>query len=97
MNNDNNKCVACLLGCNVSKRGYSPMRYNPNNKKEERRDDSGDLLDILNEKKELSKNKSKEKRNYHKISKSKENSLNISSNNNRRNSKSTKLQKKIRK
>ena len=71
VNNDNNKCVACLLGCNVSKRGYSPMRYNPNNKKEERRDDSGDLLDILNEKKELSKNKSKEKRNYHKISKSK--------------------------
>ena len=97
VNNDNNKCVACLLGCNVSKRGYSPMRYNPNNKKEERRDDSGDLLDILNEKKELSKNKSKEKRNYHKISKSKENSLNISSNNNRRYNKSTKLQKKIRK
>ena len=59
---DKDKCVACLLGCNISKRGYSPMRYNPNNKKEKRRDDSGDLLDKFYEEKEK-KNKSRDKRN----------------------------------
>ena len=92
--NDKDKCIACLLGCNISKRGYSPMRYNPNNKKEKekRKDDSGDLLDIFNEKEK--KNKSKDKRNINRVSKSKDNSLD-NSNNNRRNSKSTKTRKKI--
>ena len=92
--NDKDKCVACLLGCNVSKRGYSPMRYNPKNKKEERRDDSGDLLDKYNENKKANKNKSKESK-RRKLSKSSDNSIKGSSNNSRRNSKSMKLQKKI--
>ena len=90
--NDKDKCVACLLGCNVSKRGYSPMRYNPNNKKEERKDDSGDLFDEYKEKKE--KSKSKNKRNINKISKSKDNSIDNSSGNNRKN-KSMTRQKKV--
>ena len=98
INNDKDKCVACLLGCNVSKRGYSPMRYNPNNKKEERRDDSGDLLDKYNQKKEKSKNKFKHKRNFKTISNnSKDNSLDVSSNNSRRNNKSMQLLKKDKK
>ena len=98
INNDKDKCVACLLGCNVSKRGYSPMRYNPNNKKEERRDDSSDLLDKYNQKKEKTKNKFKHKRNFKTISNnSKDNSLDVSSNNSRRNSKSMQLLKKVKK
>ena len=92
--NDKDKCVACLLGCNVSKRGYSPMRFNPNNKKEERIDDSGDLFDKYNEKKEKNKSKSKNKRNINKTSKSKESSLDNNSGNNRKNKSMTK-QKKI--
>ena len=92
--NDKDKCVACLLGCNVSKRGYSPMRFNPNNKKEERIDDSGDLFDKYNEKKEKNKSKSKNKRNINKTSKSKESSLDNTSGNNRKNKSMTK-QKKI--
>ena len=92
--NDKDKCVACLLGCNVSKRGYSPMRFNPNNKKEERIDDSGDLFDKYNEKKEKNKTKSKNKRNINKTSKSKESSLDNNSGNNRKNKSMTK-QKKI--
>ena len=90
--NDKDKCVACLLGCNVSKRGYSPMRYNPNNKKEERRDDSGGLFDEYKEKKE--KSKSKNKININKTSKSKDNSIDNSSGNNRKNKSMTK-QKKV--
>ena len=93
--NDKDKCVACILGCNVSKRGYSPMRYNPKNKKEKRKDDSGDLFDKYNESKKLNKNKSKEsKRRRISKSKSDDNSLVGSSNNSKRNSKSMKLQKK---
>ena len=92
--NDKDKCVACLLGCNVSKRGYSPMRYNPKNKKEKRRNDSGDLLDKYNENRKANKNKSKENK-RRKLSKSSDNSIKGSSNNSRRNSKSMKLQKKI--
>ena len=52
INNDSDRCVACLLGCNVSKRGYSPMKYNPYMKKVLRVDDSGDLLDRYYELKE---------------------------------------------
>ena len=100
INNDKDKCVACLLGCNVSKRGYSPMRYNPNNNIEERRDDSADLLDEYNKKKEksidnTSKTRSnRNKRNCKTISKSGSSSLINTSNNSRKN-KSINLQKKI--
>ena len=106
INNENNKCVACLLGCNVSKRGYSPMRYNPNNNKEERRDDSADLLDKYNEKKEKKEKSANIKNNREKNNLNKRNnkstkaksgnsSLINSSNNSRRNSKSINLHKKI--
>ena len=106
INNENDKCVACLLGCNVSKRGYSPMRYNPNNNKEERRDDSADLLDKYNEKKEKKEKSANIKNNREKNNLNKRNnkstkaksgnsSLINSSNNSRRNSKSINLHKKI--
>jgi len=103
INDDKDKCVACLLGCNVSKRGYSPMRYNPNNSnKEERRDDNADLLDKYNKKKgksidnnKIKDVKNKNKRNFKTISKSGNSSLINSSNNSMRNSKSANLHKKI--
>ena len=106
INDDKDKCVACLLGCNVSKRGYSPMRYNPNNSnKEERRDDSADLLDEYNKKKgktidsnkikDKSNKSNKNKRNFKTISKSGNSSLINSSSNSRGNSKSINLQKKV--
>ena len=64
MNNDGDRCVACLLGCNVSKRGYSPMRYNPYDKNVLRIDDSGDLLDRYNElRKNIIKEKEKDNQN----------------------------------
>ena len=99
LNNGNEKCVACLLGCNVSKRGYSPMRYNPNNTKEVKKDDSSDLLDIYQKNK--SKNEGNEKRKNNKISKSRDRVRDnsnknkvLSSNNSRRNSKSMNPKKK---
>ena len=105
INDDKDKCIACLLGCNVSKRGYSPMRYNPNNSnKEEIRDDSADLLDEYSKKKgkTIDSNRIKDgnnkniknKRNFKTISKSGNSSLINSSSNSRRNSKSINLQKK---
>ena len=105
INDDKDKCIACLLGCNVSKRGYSPMRYNPNNSnKEERRDDSDDLLDEYSKKKgktidsnrikDGNNKNNKNKRNFKTISKSGNSSLINSSSNSRRNSKSINLQKK---
>ena len=101
MNDEGDRCVACLLGCNISKRGYSPMRYNPYNKNELRIDDSGDLFDRYNELKEnMDKNKDNENkikkiRNYNKISKSRDSSKNNTLNNSRNNSKSTKPKKKV--
>ena len=105
INDDKDKCIACLLGCNVSKRGYSPIRYNPNNSnKEERRDDSADLLDEYSKKKgktidsnrikDGNNKNNKNKRNFKTISKSGNSSLINSSSNSRRNSKSINLQKK---
>ena len=73
------------------------MRYNPNNKKEERRDDSSDLLDKYNQKKEKNKKKFKHNRNFKTISNSKDNSLDVSSNNSKRNCKSMHLMKKVKK
>ena len=95
MSNDCDRCVACLLGCNISKRGYSPMRYSPYNKKELRLDDSGDLLDRYYElrenanKQNENKNKKINIKNKNKMPKSKENSK-INSQNNNNNSMKTK-------
>ena len=91
INNESDRCFACLLGCNVSKRGYSPMRYNPYTKNELRIDDSGYLLDRYNELKASFDNENIgkfniEKNIYHKIPKinnnSKYNSMNNSSRDN---------------
>ena len=100
INNESDRCVACLLGCNVSKRGYSPMRYNPYEKNVLRIDDSGDLLDRYNELrenviKEKEIQEKKEKNNIQKIPKSRDSSKNNTQNNSRRNSKSNKIKKKI--
>lgn len=84
INNENDRCVACLLGCNVTKRGYSPMRYNPYEKNVLRIDDSGDLLDRYNALKEQDKE-----------NKSTDNSKKRIFNNSRSNSKSMKTKKKI--
>ena len=100
INNEGDRCVACLLGCNVSKRGYSPMRYNPYDKNVLRIEDSGDLLDKYNEIKENVINKEKEsqrkneRNNNHKIPKSRDNSKSNSLNHNK-NSKSKSSKKKI--
>ena len=100
MSNDCDRCVACLLGCNISKRGYSPMRYSPYNKKELRLDDSGELLDRYNELREKA-NKENENakkkiniKNKNKIPKNMENSKKNSLNNSRSNN-SMKTKKKI--
>jgi len=61
MNKENDRCVACLLGCNVTRRGYSPMRYNPNNKKELRIEDSSDLMERYNDLKDKIKKENLEK------------------------------------
>ena len=95
LNNDSDRCFACLLGCNVSKRGYSPMRYNPFTKNELRIDDSGYLLDRYNELKVSFDNENfgklnTEKNIYHKIPKTYNNSKYNSLNNSRDNSKSFK-------
>jgi len=76
INNESDRCVACLLGCNVTKRGYSPMRYNPYEKNVLRVDDCGDLLDRYNELKEKEDNNiiKKEKNENQMISKSRNNS-----------------------
>ena len=92
INNDSDRCFACLLGCNVSKRGYSPMRYNPYTKNELRIDDSGYLLDRFNELKVSFDNENIDKFNtekniYHKIPKSNNNFKYNSLNNSRDNSK----------
>jgi len=92
INNESDRCFACLLGCNVSKRGYSPMRYNPYTKNELRIDDSGYLLDRYNELKVSFDNENidkfnKEKNIYHKIPKSNNNFKYNSLNNSRDNSK----------
>jgi len=97
INNDSDRCFACLLGCNVSKRGYSPMRYNPYTKNELRIDDSGYLLDRYNELKVSFDNENigkfnTEKNIYHKIPKS-SNNFKYSLNNSRDNSKFVKKKK----
>ena len=61
MNKENDRCVACLLGCNITRRGYSPMRYNPNNKKELRIEDSSDLMERYNDLKDKIKKENLEK------------------------------------
>ena len=99
MNNESDRCVACLLGCNVTRRGYSPMRYNPNNKKELRIEDSSDLMERYNdlkikiEKENLEK--IDEEGNDNKIPKSNSNSKSNLLNDNRNNSKSAKNKKKV--
>ena len=100
INNESDRCVACLLGCNVSKRGYSPMRYNPYEKNTLRIDDSGDLLDRYNELrenmiKEKENQEKKAKNNIQKIPKSRDSSKNNTQNNSRRNSKSNKTKNKV--
>ena len=100
INNEGDRCFACLLGCNVSKRGYSPMRYNPYNKNELRVDDCGDLLERFNMLKENSnkdnENKNKKERiSSDKIPKSRDSSKNNNLSNSKRNSKSAKPKKKI--
>ena len=98
VNNGSDRCFACLLGCNISKRGYSPMRYNPYTKNELRIDDSGYLLDRYNELKVSFDNDNigkfnTEKNKYHKIPKNNKNAKYNSLNNSRDNSKL--IQKKI--
>ena len=101
INHDGDRCVACLLGCNVSKRGYSPMRYNPYDKNVLRIEDNGDLLDKYNELRENNIIKDKEnqrkneRNNNHKIPKSRDNSKNNSFNNSKSNSKPLNSKKKI--
>ena len=97
-NNESDRCFACLLGCNVSRRGYSPMRYNPYTKNELRIDDSGYLLDRYNQLKVSFDNENIgkfniEKNIHHKIPKINNNSKYNSLNNSRDNSKL--LKKKI--
>jgi hypothetical protein len=99
INNDSDRCVACLMGCNVSKRGYSPMKYNPYMKKVLRVDDSGDLLDRYYELKENmdkeDENTAKKNINYiKKIPRSRDNSKRNILDNNKSNN-SMKTQKKI--
>jgi hypothetical protein len=99
MNNESDRCVACLLGCNVTRRGYSPMRYNPNNKKELRIEDSSDLMERYNDLKVKTEKENLEKideeRNDNKIPKSNSNSKSNLLNDNRNNSKSAKNKKKV--
>ena len=100
MNNENDRCVACLLGCNVTRRGYSPMKYNPNNKKELRIEDSSDLLERYNDLKVKIEKENLEKideegYNNKKISKSNNNSKSNLLNDNRNKSKSAKNKKKV--
>jgi hypothetical protein len=92
MNNESDRCFACLLGCNVSKRGYSPMRYNPYTKNELRIDDCGYLLDKYNELKASFDNENigkfnTEKSMYHRLPKNNKNSKYNSLNNSRDNNK----------
>ena len=90
---DNERCIACLLGCNVSKRGYSPMRFNPFDNSQIREDDCGEMFENVNakiiEKKELEKKELEKKEKEKNMAKSQEkNDIGNNKRNNKKNSKS---------